>query len=146
MNPFTYTITSANLGSSAHDVKLDVGPFYGECEEYQLQCTLFLINATKITTPSEFVLVVIDDWAENGYCQGFGSNQVVVCSFRPSIQKNQILNESTFTVKNMRQKRQIRFRFYNNLQQVLINDGSADSSNIDALCTWQMSFIVTPIK
>jgi hypothetical protein len=108
MNPFTYTITSANLGSYAHDVKLDVGPFYGECEEYQVQCTLFLINATKITTPSEFVLVVVDDWAENGYCQGFGSNQVVVCSFRPSIQKNQILNESTFTVKNMRQKRQVR--------------------------------------
>ena len=144
MNPFTYTITSANTGLSAHDVKLDVGPFYGECEEYQLQCTLFLINATKITALSEFVLVVCDDWAENGYCQGLGSNQLVVASFRPSIQKNQILNESTFTVKNMRQKRPVRFRFYNNLLQPLSNN--TIDSTIDVLCTWQMTFIVTPIK
>jgi hypothetical protein len=46
----------------------------------------------------------------------------------------------------MRQKRQVRFRFYDNLQQVLLNDGTANSSNIDVLCNWQITFIVTPIK
>jgi len=145
MNPFTYTITSAGTGCVAHDVNMYVGPFYGECEEYQLQCTNLLITSTKITTPSEYVSVVIDDWAENGYCQGFGSNQLVVCSFRVNIPKNQILGESTFTVKNMRQERPIRVRFYDSLQQVLLNDGTPGSSVINILCTWQMTFIVTPI-
>jgi hypothetical protein len=146
MNPFTYTITSARTNCYAHDVKLNVGPFYGECEEYQVQCTNFLIVSAQITSPSEFVTVVIDDWAENGYCQGFGSNQLVVCSFRCNITKNQILNESTFTVKNMRQQRQIRVRFYDNLQQVLVSNGDVGDSVVNILCTWQMTFIVTPIK
>ena len=141
MNPFTYTISSTtNLVDFANDVTLDVGPFYGEYTEYELKCTNFLLTASEITNMSEYALLVVDDWAENGYCQGLGSNQLIVCSFRTNIAKNQILNESIFTVKNMRQRRTVRFRFYDNMLKALPNTVSG------VLATWLLTFIVTPIK
>jgi hypothetical protein len=45
----------------------------------------------------------------------------------------------------MRQKRPIRVRFYDNLQHVLVSNGDPGDSIVDILCTWQMTFIVTPL-
>ena len=141
MNSFTYNITSVtNLQDFANDVTLDVGPFYGEYTEYEMKCTNFLIAATEITNISEYALLVVDNWAENGYSQGLESNQLIVCSFRTNIAKNRILDESIFTVKNMRQKRSVRFRFYDNFLKPLPDTISG------VLATWVLTFIVTPIK
>ena len=117
LQSFCYMITSAtgdSNGQSAEDVTIDIGALQENYEYYYVKCISFGITSSTLSGASPYYHLVADNFAENGYFAGLNSNQcilgtlytVVNIGCMPSGEGSHII------VKNMRQKRQIRFRLY----------------------------------
>ena len=114
---FTYTITSATndpTGANAEDVTIDIGPLKENYEYYYVQCTAFGITASTLAAPRFYYHLVADNLTENGYFAGLKNNQCILGSLVTNANIGIMTSGegSHILVKNMRQKRQIRFRLF----------------------------------
>ena len=144
LQSFTYTITSASGdidGLTAEDVTINIGPLRETYEYYYVSCTSFGITTNSLTGASAYYHLVADDLAENGYFAGLNNNQCILGTLYTTVNIGCMTSGegSHIKVKNMRQKRQIRFRLY-----------GPDMQPIDtAQCTdgtyWSATLLFTPI-
>ncbi len=138
---FTYSISSTQgTGNLANDKIIDIGPLRENYDNYYVRCIGFSINSSTLTTPSGFYHLVADDLAENGY-YGLQSNQCILgtLSTGTNIGVMTTGEGSHVIVKNMRAKRQIRFRLYGpDLLPV-------PNAQIQATTFWTALLLFTPI-
>ena len=145
MHSFTYTISSANATSgNAEDCYINLRPLPYNYEYYNVQCTGFIMNCESMdqATMPNYVHLVADDLAENGYYQGFDSNQCIVSYLLTDANISQMTSGegSIFRVKNMRQQRRIRFRLY--APDLTPLSGVVDDSDTTY---WCISLLFSPV-
>lgn len=138
---FTYSISSTQgEGTLANDKIINIGPLRENYENYYVKCIGFSINSATLISPSGFYHLVVEDFAENGY-YGLQSNQAILgtLSTGTNIGVMTTGEGSHFLVKNMRSRRQIRFRLYGpDLQPV--PDGEIRDTTF-----WTALLLFTPI-
>lgn len=141
---FTYVISSANaVSGDAENCYIDLDPLPQNYEWYSVQCTGFIMNCESLAVGHpQYVLLVADDLAEDGYYQGFDSNQCVLSYLNTDDTISQMTSGegSLFKVKNFRQKRRIHFSLYE--PDLTPMAGVVDDS---ATTYWCISLLFTPI-
>jgi len=141
IHTFTYAISShSGTGALANDKIIDIGPLRENYDTYYVKCIGFTINGSTLLSASGFYHLVVDDWAENGY-YGLQSNQAIVATLNTvaSIATMTTGEGSHFIVKNMRARRQIRFRLYTPQLTPVPN------AQVQATTYWNALFLFTPI-
>jgi hypothetical protein len=141
LQTFTYAISSVSgIGALANDEIIDIGPLRENYDSYYVKCIAFTINGSTLLSPAGFYHLVADDWAENGY-YGLRSNQAILATLNTvaSIASMTSGEGSHFIVKNMRVRRQIRFRLY--LPTLL----PVPNNQVQGTTQWNALFLFTPI-
>ena len=144
LQSFTYTITSASGdidGTSAEDVTIPIGPLKENYEYYYVQCTSFGITSTTLSGASPYYHLVADDLAENGYFAGLNNNQCNLGTLYTVVNIGCMASGegAHIMVKNMRQRRQIRFRLYGPGMQPI------PASQCPNGTYWSATLLFTPI-
>jgi len=141
---FTYTITSSSgdiNGSTAEDVNIEIGPLKENYEYYYVECTSFCITGNTLFNPSQYFHLVADNLSENGYFSGLNNNQCILGSLNTNTNICLMTSGegSHILVKNMRQKRNIRFRLYGP------NMTPINASECTDGTYWSATLLFTPI-
>lgn len=150
-NTFTYFISSANrvTGTECNDCEIEIGPIGDNYDEYYVQCVAFCMNVNTLVAggPTIYYLVA-DDLAENGYKSYLAgtnnlTNRQIVLGWLTNNPTSGIMNSGEgahFIIKNLRQKRRIRFRLYNDLLQ------PEDGTYTQATTNWSCVLLLKPLK
>ena len=153
-NTFTYFISSINRvsGTECHDCEIEIGPVSENYDSYYCECISFNMEISTILQSInawDTYYLVADRLAENGYntraagTTSLQSDQFILGSITVEPANHSYLRSDTrtkFIIKNLRQKRRIRFRLYgSNLQP---ENGVYTQPDTD----WSCVLLLTPIK
>ena len=148
-NTITYFVSSVNRvsGTECNDCDIIIGPVSENYDSYFCECVSFHINVTSLAAnhPDTYYLVA-DGLAENGYkTHAPGTNSLksdqIVLGWSNNDPNNTFSSKSgsKFIIKNLRQRRQIRFRLYNGQLQ------PEDGTYTQATTNWSCILLLTPI-
>jgi hypothetical protein len=146
---FTYFITSVNnvSGGECNDCLIDLGPIGENYDSYYCRCIAFNMNVdTLVANGPTLYYLVADDLAENGYnthaagTESLTNRQCVLGWMTNDTDGSMNTGEGAhFIIKNLRQKRRIRFRLYN--EQFI----PADGTYVQAATVWSCVLLLKPI-
>lgn len=161
-NIITYFISSVNRtsdSSGAYNCFIELGPLGENYDNFYCKCISLNMNVNTLQAnhPVTYILVA-DDLAENGYKTYGGTNNLsnnqIPLGWINTDNTNAIMQSgegSQFKVKNLRQKRKIRFRFcdeqlvFEGEHEDPVTAGLFNYTYFDADTEWNCVLLLQPI-